>query len=222
MIDTRSPTRFCANLGAVEDRSVNRDELPVEIDRAVIAPRRDHVTDHATGAQPSDACSSAAAETPARAHRPAKPLSRQLFLRLTFETVPPGSTGHGLTGAEDCLECGLFRDGILEQWIEACAVGLAQRDEAPRPTAPPARRSTTRWRTDTLSDRTKSLLGMWPASARRRRSHQPALPPCVLLTLRVRAGAAALRPAHMSITGTDPSRVNTLTTGESQIRVLGR
>ena len=29
-------------------------------------------------------------------------------------------------------------------------------------------------------------------------------------------------PAHMSITGTDPSRVNTLTTGESQIRVLGR
>ena len=31
MIDTRSPTSFCANLGAVEDRSVNRDELSVEI-----------------------------------------------------------------------------------------------------------------------------------------------------------------------------------------------
>ena len=90
MIDTSSPTRFCANLGAVEDRSVNRVELPVEIDRAVIAPRRDHATDHATGAQPSDACSSAAAETPARAHRPAQPLSRQLFLRLTFETPRPG------------------------------------------------------------------------------------------------------------------------------------
>jgi hypothetical protein len=87
----------------------------------------------------------------------------------------------------------VLRDGNLEQWIEACAVGLAQRDEAPRPTAPPARRSPTRWRTDTLLDRTKSLLGMWPASARRRRSRQPALPPCVLLTLRVRAGAAALR-----------------------------
>ena len=132
MIHTRSPTSFCANLGAVEDRSVNRDELSVEIDRAVIAPCRDHVTDHATGAQPSDACSSAAAETPARAHRPAQPLSRQLFLRITFETVPPGSTGQGLTGAGTVLNVRLFQDfkqhvhagsGRASTHIDAAAAG---------------------------------------------------------------------------------------------------
>src|ERR1700687_364955 len=33
--------------------------------------------------------------------------------------------------------------------------------------------------------------------------------------------ALAAPPVYMSITGTDPSRVNTLTTCESQIRVLG-